>query len=185
MQSHKSCRYAKFLPYYFQTSWLIEQMQSHISCMCVVFSNDCWFLCIVCHKIFHVLLCPLGFSVASLSPFIKWLWLNDCFSVIFQLYQFTQAFSKSYIHRSRSEIRIFQAKWPKSTRSILISRKITNTNSAAILSTDLPSWKPTWWFTAERSLLFVHSATILATKLVPLESILELWNRKVGKSGKV
>ena len=93
----------------------------------------------VCHEIVHVSLCPLGFSVASLSPFIKWLWLNDCFSVIFQLYQFTQAFSKSYIHRSRSEIRIFQAKWPKSTRSILMSRKITNANSVAILSTDPPS----------------------------------------------
>ena len=39
MQSHKSCRYAIFLLYYFQTSWWIEQMQSHISCMCVVFSN--------------------------------------------------------------------------------------------------------------------------------------------------
>ena len=54
-----------------------------------------------------------------------------------------------------------------------MSRKITNANSVAILSTDLPSWKPTWWFTAERSLLFVHSAPILATKLVPLESICE------------
>ena len=33
----------------------------------------------VCHEIVHVSLCPLGFSVTSLSPFIKWLWSNDCF----------------------------------------------------------------------------------------------------------
>ena len=50
-------------------------------------------------------------------------------------------------------------------------KKITNANSVSILSTDFPSWKPTWWFTAERSLLFVYSATTLAMKLVPLESM--------------
>ena len=33
----------------------------------------------VCHEIVHVSLCPLGFPVMSLSPFIKWLWPNDCF----------------------------------------------------------------------------------------------------------
>ena len=108
-------------------------MQSHISCMCVIFPNVSYHVssqiaCLnrckvtrvadvqnfsnmsqklpparfyskssdfqnlsvfgdfyaftVCHEIVHVSLCPLIFSVASLSPFSKWLWPNDCFSVI-------------------------------------------------------------------------------------------------------
>ena len=73
---------------------LVEQMQSHISCKCVIFSNVSFHVssqiaclnrckvtivaCLrsVCHKIVHVLLCSGGFSVAPLSLFIKWLWPN-------------------------------------------------------------------------------------------------------------
>ena len=69
-------------------------MQSHISCMCVIFLNVSFHVysqvaclnrckvtivaCLrsVCHKIVHVLLCSGGFSVAPLSLFIKWLWPN-------------------------------------------------------------------------------------------------------------
>ena len=142
-------------------------MQSHNTCMCVVFSNVSFHMssqiaCLNRCKVTRVASCAglqdfflaksvflkiwmfdfyalkvctkestccyfQGFSVTPLSLFIKWFWPNY-FSFFFSLiYQSTQAFSTSEIHRSWSEIKIFQLRWPKSTRSILMSRKITNT----------------------------------------------------------
>ena len=115
MQSHKSCKLC----------WPSRFFFSKIS----VFENlNVRFLCIKSlHERVHVLLFPGVFSVTPLSLFIKWFWPNY-FSFFFLLiYQSTQAFSTSEIHRSWSEIKIFQLRWPKSTRSILMSRKITNT----------------------------------------------------------
>ena len=65
-------------------------------------------------------------------------------------------------------------RWPKSTRSNLMQRKITISISAAILIPNYPIWKPTRKFTAEKNRLFVHSATTLAIKLAGLESTIHM-----------
>ena len=64
-------------------------------------------------------------------------------------------------------------RWPKSTRSNLMQRKITIAISAATLVPNFPIWKPTCAFTAERNRLLVHSATTLAIKRAGLKSTLE------------
>ena len=60
-------------------------------------------------------------------------------------------------------------RWPKSTRSNLMQRKITIAISAATLVPNLPIWKPTCAFIAERNRLLVHSAI----KRAGLKSTLE------------
>ena len=64
-------------------------------------------------------------------------------------------------------------RWPKSTRSNLMQRKITIAISAATLVPNFSIWKHTHEFTVERNCLFVHSATTNAIKLTGLESTCE------------
>ena len=122
----------------FFSNFLLEQMKSHNSCMCVIFLNvsfhvysqiACLNRCkvtivaclrFVCHKIVHVLLCSGGFSVAPLSLFIKWLWPN-----YFEFSIYTNRLKPSaqakYIDLDQKSI--CQLRWPKSTRSIVMSRQ--------------------------------------------------------------
>ena len=68
------------------------------------------------------------------------------------------------------------SRWLASLKSpifLLLQRGVTVASSAATLLTDLPTWKSTCAFTAERNPLFVHSATTLAIKLAGLESTCE------------
>ena len=64
-------------------------------------------------------------------------------------------------------------RWPKSTRSNVMQRKITITISAATLIPNFPIWKRTCELTEEIYRLFVHSEHTLAIKLAGLESTCE------------
>ena len=67
-------------------------------------------------------------------------------------------------------------RWPKSTRSNPMQRKITIAISATTLVPNFPIWKPTCAFTAERNRMLVHSATTLAIKRAGLKSTLIVAN---------
>ena len=64
---------------------------------------------------------------------------------------------------------ISPSRWPqtsKRTHFSMMERSPTVATSVAIRASKLLVWKPTCWFTVERSLLFATSATTLAQQLV-------------------
>ena len=65
-------------------------------------------------------------------------------------------------------------RWPKTSKCTCFStmeRRPTAATSAATQLSVLPSWKDTWWFIVERSLLLANSANSPAQQLVTSKHI--------------